>query len=378
MRKPYGRRSAAATIGLTLVVMLSLALALAACGSGGSSSTSGGGSAATPLPAKEAGTIVGAGATFPFPLYSKWGQTYNTATGVKLNYQAIGSGGGISAIEADTVDFGASDAPLKKADLDTNGLVQFPMCIGGVVLIVNLEGIAPGGITLDAATVARIYNGDIATWNDAAIAALNPGVSLPSTAINVVHRSDSSGTTWIFTHYLTAAAGDVWTAGADKEVAWPTGVGGKGSSGVAATVQQVAGSIGYVEYAYATQNAMAWTNLVNAEGKTIAPSLDAFTAAALNAPWKQAATDGFYTIMVNAKGATSWPITGASFILMRAEASDPARSKAALEFFAWAYASGAQTATDLQYVPIPKAVSALVEKVAWPQVTAAGQPVWQP
>ena len=377
MREPRDRGAMTAAIGLTPVVMAVLLLTLTACG-GGSGSTSGSGSGATPLPAKESGTIVGAGATFPFPLYSKWGQDYNTATGVKLNYQAIGSGGGISAIEADTVDFGASDAPLKKADLDANGLVQFPMCIGGVVLIVNLEGVTPGGITLDAATLAKIYNGDIAGWNDAAIAALNPGVTLPSTAINVVHRSDSSGTTWIFTNYLTAAAGDVWTAGADKEVAWPTGVGGKGSSGVAATVQQVAGSIGYVEYAYAMQNDMTWTNLVNADGESVAPSLEAFTDAALNAPWQQAANDGFYAVMVDAKGATSWPITGASFILMRKEAGDAARSKASLEFFAWAYASGAQTATDLQYVPIPKPVSALVEKVAWPQVTANGQPVWQP
>ena len=377
MRDRHGRRAGTVALGFTLIVMAAFALALAACGSG-SGTASGGASGATPLPAKEAGTIVGAGATFPFPLYSKWGQDYAASAGVKLNYQAIGSGGGISAIEADTVDFGASDAPLKKADLDANGLVQFPMCIGGVVLIVNLEGVTPGGITLDAATLARIYNGEITVWNDGAIAALNPGVSLPSTAINVVHRSDSSGTTWIFTNYLTAAAGDVWTAGADKEVGWPTGVGGKGSSGVAATVQQVVGSIGYVEYAYATQNDMAWTNLVNADGKTVAPSLDAFTEAALNAPWEQASKEGFYAVMVNAKGATSWPITGASFILMRKEASDAARSKASLEFFAWAYANGAQTATDLQYVPIPGPVSALVEKVAWPQVTANGQPVWRP
>ncbi len=284
----------------------------------------------------------------------------------------IGSGGGISAIEAKTVDFGASDAPLSKADLDANGLVQFPMVIGGVVMVVNVPGISAGGITLDAATLGAIYSGTVTTWNDPAIAKLNPGVSLPATAINVVHRSDSSGTTWIFTNYLTQAAPTAWTAGADKEITWPTGVGAKGSSGVAATVQQVEGSIGYVDQAYAFQNAMAYTKLVNADGKVVEPSEKTITAAATNAAWTDAVNNGFYAVLVNSPGADSWPITGASFILMQKTPDDSARTKATLDFFRWAYKQGS-SATALTYVPIPAAVVTLVEKQAWSQITGAGQ-----
>ena len=355
----------AAFVAATLLI----AAALAGCGSGGGTS----GSGATPMPPMSAGTIVGAGATFPQPLYSKWGQDYAGASGVKLNYQGIGSGGGISAIEAKTVDFGASDAPLTQADLDANGLVQFPMVIGGVVMVVNVPGISAGGITLDAATLAGIYSGSITVWNDPAIVALNSGVTLPSTAINVVHRSDSSGTTWIFTNYLTQAVPDAWTAGADKEIPWPTGVGAKGSSGVAATVQQVVGSIGYVDQAYAFQNGMAYTKLVNHDGKVVEPSVQTITSAAVNAPWAEAADNGFYALLVDAPGANSWPITGASFILMQKAPADAARSKAAIDFFSWAFKQGGTSATDLTYVPIPAAVQALVVKKAWSQITGAGQ-----
>jgi len=362
---------------LTALALVALVAVAAACGSSSNAGGTSSGGAATPLPALTSGTIVGAGATFPQPLYSKWGQDYATASGVKLNYQGIGSGGGIQAIEAKTVDFGASDAPLQKTDLDANGLVQFPMVIGGVVMIVNLPDIQPGGITLDADTLAGIYMGQITAWNDAAIAKLNPGMSLPTTAINVVHRSDSSGTTWIFSNYLTQAAGQVWNAGADKEITWPTGVGAKGSSGVAATVQQVEGSIGYVDQAYAFQNDMTYTKLVNADGKVVEPSIATFTAAAKNAPWQDAANQGFYALLVNTPGAQSWPITGASFILMQKDSQDAARAKAALAFFDWAYTHGASTATDLTYVPIPKSVYLLVQETAWSQITAGGQPAWR-
>ena len=243
-----------------------MALAVAACG--GASS---GGRRSGP-----ADTIVGAGASFPYPLYSKWGEEYAATGGAKLNYQSIGSGGGISAVKAKTVDFGASDAPLEQAELDADGLVQFPLCVGGVVPVVNIEGVADGQLKLTADLLARIFNGEITSWNDPAVAAVNAGVTLPDTKINVVHRSDSSGTTWIFTNYLAAAAPGVWKAGADKEVPWPTGVGGKGNEGVAASVQQLSGSIGYVEYAYAKQAAMTSVQMQNKDGAFVAASLEAF------------------------------------------------------------------------------------------------------
>jgi phosphate transport system substrate-binding protein len=366
---------------LMLLVAAALTVAaLAVAGCGGSSTDSGSGTPApaisgfTPQP-MSADTILGAGASFPAPLYMKWGSDYNGVSGVKLNYQSIGSGGGISAIEAKTVDFGASDAPLEQAELEANGLAQFPMIVGGTVLVVNLDGVADGQLKLTADVVAGIFMGTISTWNDPAIATLNSGVKLPSSKINVVHRSDGSGTTWIFTHYLTDAAGSVWTAGADKEISWPVGVGGKGNEGVAASVQQLSGSIGYVEYAYAKQTGMTATQLQNKDGQWVKPSIASFTAAAANADWK-ASLPSTYMVLVNQPGADTWPITGASFILMQKDQADAARGKAALEFFNWAYTSGAAAAASLDYVAIPAAVYKLVQSQVWPSITVSGTPVW--
>jgi phosphate transport system substrate-binding protein len=366
---------------LMLLVAAALAVAvLAVAGCGGSSTDSGGGTPApaisgfTPQP-MSADTILGAGASFPAPLYMKWGSDYNGVSGVKLNYQSIGSGGGISAIEAKTVDFGASDAPLEQAELDANGLAQFPMIVGGTVLVVNLDGVADGQLKLTADVAAGIFMGTITTWNDPAIAKENAGVKLPSTKINVVHRSDGSGTTWIFTHYLTDAAGSIWTAGADKEISWPVGVGGKGNEGVAASVQQLSGSIGYVEYAYAKQTGMTTTQLQNKDGQWVTPSIASFTAAAANADWK-ASLPSTYMVLVNQPGADTWPITGASFILMQKDQADAARGKAALEFFNWAYTNGAAGASALDYVAIPAPVYELVQKNVWPTITVSGTPVW--
>ncbi|MCX6365011.1 MAG: phosphate ABC transporter substrate-binding protein PstS [Actinobacteria bacterium] len=322
-----------------------------------------------------ADTILGAGASFPAPLYMKWGSDYNGVSGVKLNYQSIGSGGGISAIEAKTVDFGASDAPLEQAELEANGLAQFPMVVGGDVLVVNLDGVADGQLKLTADVVAGIYMGTITRWDDLAITKLNSGVKLPATKINVVHRSDGSGTTWIFTHYLTDAAGSIWTAGADKEISWPVGVGGKGNEGVAASVQQLSGSIGYVEYAFAKQTGMATTQLQNKDGQWVKPSIASFTAAAASADWK-ASLPSMYMVLVNQPGADTWPITGASFILMQKDQADASRGKAALEFFNWAYTSGADGATALDYVAIPADVYKLVQSDVWPTITVSGTPVW--
>jgi phosphate transport system substrate-binding protein len=356
------------------------ALALAVAGCGGSTDAAASGTPApaisgfTPQP-MSADTILGAGASFPAPLYMKWGSDYNGVSGVKLNYQSIGSGGGISAIEAKTVDFGASDAPLEQAELEANGLAQFPMVVGGVVLVVNLDGVADGQLKLSPDVVAGIYMGTIATWDDPAIVTLNPGAKLPSTKINVVHRSDGSGTTWIFTHYLTDAAGSIWTAGADKEIAWPVGVGGKGNEGVAASVQQLSGSIGYVEYAYAKQTGMTAAQLQNKDGQWVKPSIASFTAAAANADWK-ASLPSMYMVLVNQPGADTWPITGASFILMQKDQADASRGKAALEFFNWGYTSGAAGATALDYVAIPANVYKLVQSDVWPTITVSGTPVW--
>jgi len=333
-----------------------------------------GGPSLTPVP-MTAGTILGAGASFPAPLYMKWGSDYKGVAGAKLNYQSIGSGGGISAIEAKTVDFGASDAPLEQTDLEANGLVQFPMVVGGVVLVVNLNGVADGQLKLTPDLVAGIYMGTVTTWNDPAIAKLNPGVKLPSTKINVVHRSDGSGTTWIFTHYLTDAAGSIWTAGADKEIAWPVGVGGKGNEGVAASVQQLSGSIGYVEYAFAKQTGMTTAQLQNKDGQWVKPSIASFNAAAANADWK-GSLPSMYMVLVNQAGAETWPITGASFILVQKDQADAGRAKAMLDFFDWCYAKGADGAAALDYVPIPANVYKLVEKQVWPTITVSGTPVW--
>jgi phosphate transport system substrate-binding protein len=365
-----------------VVVVVALALVAAGCGSSGSSSspsasaspTASASPRLTPV-ALEAGTIVGAGASFPAPLYQKWGQDYGGVKGVKLNYQAIGSGGGIAAIEAKMVDFGASDAPLEEADLSANDLAQFPMVVGGVVIVVHLNGVGDGQLKLTPDVLASIYMGKTTVWNDASITKLNPGVTLPSTKINVVHRSDSSGTTWIFTHYLTEAAGSVWTVGADKSVSWPIGIGGNGSAGVATSVQQLSGSIGYVEYAYAKQTGMTTTQLQNKAGAWVKPSIASFSAAAASADWK-ASLPSMYMVLVNQPGAKTWPITGASFILMQKSQSNAARAKTALDFFGWGYTGGATAATSLDYVPIPANVYKLVQNQVWPTVTANGSPVW--
>jgi phosphate transport system substrate-binding protein len=360
-----GRRIAYGVTALALVA--ALALALAACGSSSSSSST----AASPA----ADTMVGAGATFPAPLYTKWAQDYQAVAGVKLNYQAIGSGGGISQIQAKTVDFGASDAPMTPADLQTSNLVQFPMTIGGAVPIINVSGVPMGKLKLDGPTLADIFMGKITTWDDAAIAKLNPGMKLPATKIAVVHRSDSSGTSWIFTSYLSAVSPE-WKSsiGVNTAPAWPVGTGGAKSAGVAALVAQVDGSIGYVEYAYAKQNNLNYTQLLNADGQYVSPSLDTFAAAAKNAKWDP--KQGFATAIVNEPGATSWPITGASFILMQKDQPDAQRAQMVLKFFDWAYKNGASTAQSLDYVPIPTAVYKAVEKAWETNITVSGTPVW--
>lgn len=305
--------------------------------------------------------ITGAGATFPAPIYAKWAEAYKAATGVSLNYQAIGSGGGIKQILAKTVDFGATDDPMSGTDLDKNGLVQFPAVIGGVVPVVNLAGVKPGEMKINGAVLADIFRGQVKTWNDPAIAQLNPGLSLPGTAITLVYRSDSSGTTFVFTDYL-AQVSPAFKAvpGAGKTVNWSTGVGGRGNAGVAANVLKIAGSIGYVEYAYAKQNKMTHLAMVNRDGKTVQPDDQTFAAAAQKVDWKSA--PGFGANLNNQVGANAWPITSATFILMYRAAADPKRSVEALKYFRWALNNGQKLADDLDYVPLPKAVVEQVER----------------
>ena len=321
-----------------------------------------------------AATITGAGATFPYPLYSKWAEAYRAATGVGLNYQSIGSGGGIKQILAKTVDFGASDAPLDPAQLEKNGLVQFPMVMGGVVPVYNLAGIKPGGLQLTGAVLADIYLGRITRWNAPAIAALNQGVKLPDQDITVVARSDGSGTTFIFTNYLAKVSAD-WKskAGNNTSVKWPAGVTGKGNEGVAAYVQRLSGSIGYVEYAYALQNRMSYALLQNRDGNFVGPNDKTFRAAAAGAQWDKA--PGFYLLLTDQPGKESWPITGATFILMHRKPDNPANAAIALKFFDWAYANGDKLALDLDYVPLPDNVVRLV-KAEWKKIQdASGKPV---
>ena len=320
-------------------------------------------------------TINGAGATFPYPVYGQWAWLYNKDTGVKLNYQSIGSGGGIRQIKAKTVDFGASDAPLKAEELDEAGLLQFPMIMGGVVPVVNVPGIAAGQLKLSGATLADIFLGKITKWNDAAITKENPGVALPDTAITVVYRADGSGTTWIFTNYLSKVSG-TWkdSVGNAKSVKWPSGVGGKGNEGVAAYVQRIKGSIGYVEYAYALQNKLVYSLLQNRDGNYVAPTSATFQAAAANADWEKA--EGFYLVLTDQPGAESWPITGASFIRVYKEQANAETAKEVLKFFDWCYRKGSKTAEKLDYVPMPEKVIALVEKTWKDQIKAAGKPVW--
>src|SRR5476649_976057 len=313
--------------------------------------------------AAHAADMTGAGATFPYPIYAKWAESYKAATGNGLNYQSVGSGAGIKQIKAKTVDFGASDMPLKAEELDAEGLMQFPAIMGGVVTVVNLEGVTPGQLKLTGPVVADIYLGKTTNWNDAAIAALNPGVKIPAGEITVVHRADGSGTSFLFTDYLSKTSPTFKTQiGSGTAVKWIVGVGGKGNEGVAANVQRIKGSIGYVEWAFAKKNKMSHTQLKNKDGNFMQPDDDYFKAAAANADW--AKTPGFGVVLTDQAGKNAWPITGATFILMHKVQADPAKGKEVLKFFDWAYKNGAPAATELDYVPMPAAVIKLVED-AW-------------
>jgi phosphate transport system substrate-binding protein len=308
--------------------------------------------------------VTGAGASFPAPLYSKWASDYNKATGVKINYQSVGSGAGIKQIDSKTVDFGASDMPLKDEELAKKGEMQFPTVIGGVIPVVNVKGIAPGQLKLNGQVLGDIYLGKITKWNDAAIKAINPGVNLPDAAISPVRRADGSGTTFIFTNYLSKVNPE-WKSkvGEGTAVNWPTGAGGKGNEGVAAFVGRLPNSIGYVEYAYVKQNKMNYALMQNAAGKFVAPDDSAFKAAAAGADWAKS----FYQILTNQPGAQAWPITGATFILMHKVQDKPAQAAATLKFFQWAYQNGDKTAADLDYVPMPAVVKTQIEK-AWGEI----------
>jgi len=318
--------------------------------------------------------ISGAGATFPYPIYAKWAEAYKQQTGIGLNYQSIGSGGGIKQIEAGTVTFGASDKPLEAADLKQNGLVQWPMIIGGVVPVMNIPGIKPGELILDGPTIAAIYLGDITRWNDAAIQKLNPGLKLPKLDIAPVYRSDGSGTNFLFTNYLSKVSPTfLQKIGANTSVQWPVGIGAKGNEGVANQTTQTSGAIGYVEYAYVKQTGMTYSKLLNHDGKYVAPDAKAFQAAAANADWAKA--EGYYLILSDQPGPDSWPITGASFILMHADSKD-SNTVAALKFFDWAYRHGQKMAEDLDYVPLPEKLTKLVEKTWQDALKVDGKPVW--
>jgi phosphate transport system substrate-binding protein len=316
--------------------------------------------------------LTGAGATFPAPLYAKWASEYNKATGVKVNYQSVGSGAGMRQIEAKTVDFGASDMPLKDEELKAKGLVQFPMVIGGVVPIINIKGIAPGTLKLNGQVLGDIFLGKITKWDDAAVKALNPGVALPSEAISVVRRADGSGTTFIFTNYLSKVNAEWKTkVGEGTAVNWPTGAGGKGNEGVAAFVNRLPNSIGYVEYAYVKQNKMNFALVQNAAGNYAKPDDVTFKAAAAGADWNKS----FFQILTNQPGKDTWPISGATFIMMHTKQDKPANATAALKFFDWALKNGDKMADDLDYVPMADSVKPAIYKV-WGQITdAAGKAV---
>jgi len=319
--------------------------------------------------------ISGAGATFPYPIYSKWADAYKKLTGVGLNYQSIGSGGGIKQIKAKTVTFGASDMPLKPDDLKAAGLLQFPMIIGGVVPVVNIKGVAAGQLQLDGKTIAEIYMGDITEWNDPKIKKLNPKLALPDTAIAPVYRSDGSGTNFLFSDYLSKESAKFKSSiGANSSVQWPTGIGAKGNEGVANMTTQTDGAIGYVEYAYAKQNKMSFTLLMNKAGSSVAPNADSFQAAAGNADW--AHSDSYFVILTDQEGAKSWPITGASFILLYKQPDDAVAVGEALKFFAWAYKDGGAMAAELDYVPLPAPLIAQV-KASWAaSITSGGKAIW--
>ena len=323
-----------------------------------------------------AADLTGAGATFPYPIYAKWAEAYKAKTGQGVNYQSIGSGGGIAQIKAKTVDFGASDIPLKPDDLRAAGLMQFPAIVGGVVPIVNVAGIAPGALKLTGPVLADIYLGKIKKWNDKAIGDLNAGLKLPDEPIAVVRRSDGSGTTFVWTDYLSKTS-DEWKTkvGSSTAVSWPEGVGGKGNEGVAAYVQRIKGSIGYVEYAYAKRNSMTHASVRNRDGRFVQPDDATFQAAAANADWARA--PGFYRILTDQPGVNAWPITSASFILMHVRQDKPQNAAEVLKFFDWSFHTGQKLAQELDYVPLPDAVTALVADAWRSQIKdPAGKPVW--
>ncbi|MFA6156146.1 phosphate ABC transporter substrate-binding protein PstS [Mesorhizobium sp.] len=328
------------------------------------------------LSAAMAADISGAGATFPYPIYAKWADAYKKETGNGLNYQSIGSGGGIKQIKAKTVTFGASDAPMKGEDLKSIGLVQFPMVMGGIVPVVNLEGIKPGELVLDGPTLADIFLGKITQWDDAAIKKLNPDAKLPSQAIAVVHRSDGSGTTFNFSYYLADVNAD-WKSkvGVNTALEWPVGIGAKGNEGVANNVAQTGGAIGYVEYAYAKQNKLTYTDMINKDGKKVEPTAAAFSAAAANADWSS--QPGYGVILSNQAGAESWPMTAATWVLLYKKPDDAAATSEALKFFAWSYAKGDDMAAELDYVPMPDVVVKSIEDTWAKEVVGSdGKPLY--
>ena len=322
-----------------------------------------GAAAAMVMSSSFAADVTGAGATFPYPIYAKWAEMYKAATGTGMNYQSVGSGAGIKQIKAKTVDFGASDMPLKAAELEEAGLMQFPAIMGGVVAVVNVEGVAPGQLKLTGPVLADIYLGKITKWNAQEIAALNPGVKLPGDDITVVHRADSSGTSFLFTDYLSKVNPEFQTKiGAGTAVKWATGIGGKGNEGVAANVQRIKGSIGYVEWAYAKKNKLSHTQLKNKDGQYLQPDDENFKAAAASAEWTK--TPGFAVVLTDTAGKNSWPITGVSYILMHRAQADAAKGKEVVKFFDYAYKNGSAAAAELDYVPMPASVVKLVQG-AW-------------
>ena len=319
-----------------------------------------------------AAEITGAGASFPFPIYAKWAAVYKGQSGTSLNYQSIGSGGGIAQIKAKTVAFGATDKPLTPKELAAAGLTQFPTVIGGVVPVINVPGVKPGQVTLDGATLAAIFQGKVARWDAPEIKKLNPGVALPSKAITVVHRSDGSGTTFIFATYLSRVSPS-WKAdvGADTAIDWPTGIGAKGNEGVAGNVAQISGAIGYVEYAYAKQNHLSHVKMLNKEGKVTEPTVEAFRAAAAGADWEGAAKNNFYVILVDQPGAASWPITATTYILVYKNPPDQTATADTLKFFKWGFEKGDQLALGLDYVPLPENAVKAIE-ASWKGIQGSG------
>lgn len=322
-------------------------------------------------------SINGAGASFPAPVYRVWTYNYKQATKIKVNYQSVGSGAGINQIKSKTVDFGASDKPLKKAVLDKNGLVQFPMLMGGVVVVANIPGIKNNQLKLDGKTLAKIFSGRIRRWNHSEISSMNPGLNIPAMPISVVHRSDGSGTTWIFTNYLCKVS-ESWkkNIGCGKSVKWTAGYGGQKNPGVANNVKKISGSIGYIEYTYAVESRIPTVMLKNKSGKFVKPEIKSFQAAGANADWKNA--PGYYMVLTDKTGVDSWPITGVTYILVYRKQKDTVKAKGLLKYFDWCYKQGASAAARLKYVPIPKSVITMVEKNWAKEITVNGRKVWQP